>query len=308
MVAYPHSLPDVQPDIGETPLATLMESESMVPALAAREWVIDATRRQGRSHALLLTAGKGVATLRHGQVALRAPCLAWLPPGMAQSIRLEAGSAGYMLSAAEELVSRASAASQHAAALRNVADRLLHIGPDEMAAGRDMLRPVFEAVSHELRQAAKGAAGIAVAYLSIVLTHLWRMSDIDPEAPTGERPGSVVFQRFLRVVEMHFREHWPISRYARTLGVTERRLHAASMRSAGCGPLAVVHERLLQEARVRLQQSPLPVAQVAYGLGFRDTAHFNRFFKRHMGVPPGSYRRRVLEEAGREDLTYSAWP
>jgi len=295
-------------DAGDTPLATLIDGESMVPALAPREWVVEAARRQGRSHALLLTSGKGLAVLRHGQFALRAPCLAWLPPGMAQSVRLEAGGAGYMLSAAEELVSRASSASQHAAALRNVADRLLHIGPDEMTSGVDMLRPVFEAVNHELRQGAKGAAGIVAAYLAIVLTHLWRMSDIDPEAPTGDRPGSVVFQRFLRVVELHFREHWPISRYARTLGVTERRLHAAAMRSAGCGPLAVVHGRLLQEARVRLQQSPLPVAQVAYGLGFRDTAHFNRFFKRHMGEPPGSYRRRMLESAAREDLTYSAWP
>ena len=38
---------------------------------------------------------------------------------------------------------------------------------------------------------------------------------------------------------------------------------------------------------MRLQQLDLPVEQIGYGLGFRDPAYFNRFFRKYRGASPG---------------------
>ncbi len=40
-------------------------------------------------------------------------------------------------------------------------------------------------------------------------------------------------------------------------------------------------------------RAPSPVKQIAFALGFKDTAYFSRFFRKHTGEAPGVWRRRV---------------
>ena len=70
-------------------------------------------------------------------------------------------------------------------------------------------------------------------------------------------------------------------------------------------------ERL--EAVTRLERSAISIKQLAFVLGFKDTAYFNRFFRRQLRIPPGRYRR----EIGRRDaaqrprppsFTFADWP
>ena len=60
--------------------------------------------------------------------------------------------------------------------------------------------------------------------------------------------------------------------------------------------------------RERLQQLDLPVEQIGYGLGFRDPAYFNRFFRKYRGASPGNYRRQIRLEHARSGPSYAAWP
>jgi AraC family transcriptional activator of pobA len=64
-----------------------------------------------------------------------------------------------------------------------------------------------------------------------------------------------------------------------------------------------------EEARLRLENTELPIEQIAYGLGFRDPGHFNRFFQRLTGVSPGSYRQNIA--TARSTIaapSFAAWP
>jgi AraC family transcriptional activator of pobA len=93
------------------------------------------------------------------------------------------------------------------------------------------------------------------------------------------------------------------------LGVTRTHLHDACGRSARCTPLKLVHDRLLEEARLRLENTEFPVEQIAYSLGFRDPGYFNRFFKRQAGVSPGAYRQNIA--TARSTIaapSFAAWP
>ncbi|WP_456316781.1 helix-turn-helix domain-containing protein [Teichococcus aestuarii] len=78
--------------------------------------------------------------------------------------------------------------------------------------------------------------------------------------------------------------------YQKALGLSEKRLAALCRAAAGRTPLQILNERRITEARRSLRYSSLSVAEIGYGLGFRDPAYFSRFFRRMTGLTPGQAR------------------
>lgn len=99
-----------------------------------------------------------------------------------------------------------------------------------------------------------------------------------------------LFRRFNALIEQHYREHWPLLRYAREVGVTASRLNEVCRLFAGRSSKRLVFERLTDEARRQLRATGASASEIAYALGFKDPAYFSRFFARHTGMSPGAYR------------------
>jgi len=98
---------------------------------------------------------------------------------------------------------------------------------------------------------------------------------------------------FQAAVEHRFRELPCVVDYAALLGVTPEHLSRAVTRHVGVAPSAVIHRRLLLEAKRRLRFTREPVHAIASHLGFEYPSYFVRFFKRGAGTTPGAYRRRA---------------
>jgi AraC family transcriptional regulator, transcriptional activator of pobA len=52
----------------------------------------------------------------------------------------------------------------------------------------------------------------------------------------------------------------------------------------------IIAQRIVQEAKSLLKHSNWNVSEIAYSLGFEETAHFNNFFKKHVGETPLKFR------------------
>ena len=74
--------------------------------------------------------------------------------------------------------------------------------------------------------------------------------------------------------------------------MTESGLNRLCLAATGRPAFDLVQERLMLEARRKLRYIPLPVANIAYELGFADPGYFSRFFRRHAGESPAQWRRR----------------
>ena len=140
----------------------------------------------------------------------------------------------------------------------------------------------------ELRAPGRGSMTMISSHVLQLCLHLWRsvVSDESGSEDALRGDGPRLVGNFLQLVELHYRDGWPVSRYAAALGVTEDKLHAHCKREKARSPRAIVHERLIHEACTRLQQLDLPVEQIGYGLGFRDPGYFSRFFRKHPAIPP----------------------
>jgi len=58
-------------------------------------------------------------------------------------------------------------------------------------------------------------------------------------------------------------------------------------------PNEYLTELRLDEAKRLMSDSTVSVAEAAERSGFRDAGYFSTVFRKHMGIPPSEYRRRI---------------
>jgi AraC family transcriptional regulator of adaptative response / DNA-3-methyladenine glycosylase II len=84
---------------------------------------------------------------------------------------------------------------------------------------------------------------------------------------------------------------------AAELGVSARHLRRATEARLGVSPLALAQTRRLALAKQLLQDTALPVTQIAFAAGFASVRRFNAAFAEAMGAPPSRLRRENVEPA-----------
>ena len=287
----------------------VLHAETIAPSLSEREWVLPENADEPRAHAFLILSRRGILRGSEEEMELPSPFLLWLPSHGGKTVRIDAGARGYMLSVDDDFLTRTVSSAPEGSLLRPVMSRFVLLPPQRLQERADEIAHSFQALAREVRSPDRVSMTILGAHLTVIGLHIWRLAQSDAPVEAGLRgTGHHVLQQFRQLVELRYREHWSVGRYAAALGVTEDRLHAVCVRNAGHPPRALVCDRVVQDACMRLQQMDVPIEQIAFGLGFKDPGYFNRFFKKHVGIPPGVYRRRVKAQRAGSTGSYAAWP
>ena len=100
-----------------------------------------------------------------------------------------------------------------------------------------------------------------------------------------------LFFDFLRLVPIHFADRHDVAFYASQLCITPRYLSQIVREVSGRTVVDYINQMLLMEASYLLQQTSLPIVQIADRLHFSETASFTRFFTRMKGMTPREFRR-----------------
>nr|WP_282571800.1 helix-turn-helix domain-containing protein [Roseomonas acroporae] len=150
---------------------------------------------------------------------------------------------------------------------------------------------VFENLAREVFGSLPGSISAVAALVKLLLVGVLRTRSIRSVTEPSAVARADLHRQFRRLVEAHLRENWPVSRFAAELGVSADRLHAACTETVSRAPQAILHDRLMLEARRSLIYTTLPVSKIAFDLGFNDPAYFSRFFTSRAGMSPAAYRR-----------------
>lgn len=81
------------------------------------------------------------------------------------------------------------------------------------------------------------------------------------------------------------------SQFAEQLNVHVNHLNRALKETINKTTTQIIAIRVLYEAKKLLDQTDWNIADIAYGLGFREVTHFNSFFKKRTQVSPTGYRK-----------------
>lgn len=133
--------------------------------------------------------------------------------------------------------------------------------------------------------------------VSLIFIQLVRLGDVTSPRMNNCSGDLTLFRSFNELIENHFLEHLPLSKYAQELAITEMRLNDVCRRVADISSKKLIFDRQMQEAKRLLIFSDASINSVCYQLGFKDPAYFSRFFTRHAGVRPSDYRNQHLNAA-----------
>lgn len=127
--------------------------------------------------------------------------------------------------------------------------------------------------------------------LLIVSTRL--LKDKFPDASVGLSQMELIRQYNI-LVEKHFKELHKVKEYAALLHKSPKTLSNLFSRHINKSPLNVINERIILEAKRLLLYSDLSSDEIAVQLGYSDSGHFSKFFKRHTGSSPSTFKKLKL--------------
>ncbi|SEJ26220.1 AraC-type DNA-binding protein [Dyadobacter koreensis] len=162
---------------------------------------------------------------------------------------------------------------------------------------RDLILAQLAALRLKTEQVSKNTS-----YTEDILRHLFSALILEigalyqkeekPYVVSGTRKESVAHQ-FLKLVVQRFKEEKSVQAYADMLNITPKYLSTATRELTGKTAGDLIDEMLILEAKVLLSTSGMPIAHIAEFLNFSDQFVFSKFFKKHAGLNPSTFRRSV---------------
>jgi AraC family transcriptional activator of pobA len=150
---------------------------------------------------------------------------------------------------------------------------------------------ILDAVQRETDSTLPGHDRAARYHLGLL--SVWLQRQAARHAADAQRPDAArrLVARYTALLEQEFHSGQGVADYAERLGVTATHLTRCCNLACGRPASALLHDRLLFEARRLLSDTNLPVGRIATTLGFTSPAYFTRAFQHQTGKTPSAFRR-----------------
>jgi AraC family transcriptional activator of pobA len=261
----------------------LLHYESIAQRSSLHDWEIKPHRHGDLYQFLYVQQGEAQLHIEDTMSSVQGGVVQWVPPLCVHGFRFSRDVEGSVLTLASPVISRF--------------EQALGIPPAfgkafRLSAGEDKrhLDTIFAALAQEYAHEAPGRELVLGAWVNLLLTWLQRQCMAQQAVASAPARGHQHFSRFSLLVERHFREQWPVQKYAGQLGISVVRLNALCHQLGNQTALQFIHQRLLLEAKRNLIYTAMTMAQISDSLGFSEPAYFSRFFRRMHGCSPNAFR------------------
>jgi len=235
-------------EAGDWSTAALLHSEPLFERSRMHAWRIRPHRHNNLVQLFWLSRGHGTARFDAEARELAAPCIAVIPERCVHEFDWSEESAGFAISLESTLV-------QELHSQLGLADEAFrHAGVLEAADDAGYLDMLFRHIQAEY----SGEAELHEAALDSLIRALavW----IARQAPAGfaltapASRGSIHFGRFAQLLDRHHKEHWNVTDYAGSLGVSPSHLNTICREHGGASAQRLIHFLGIQTSSGRLYE------------------------------------------------------
>jgi AraC family transcriptional activator of pobA len=263
--------------------------ESIAARSSLHNWEIRPHRHHGLFQLLWLAKGNGSVLLDDVPGQLVPGSVVMVPQHCVHGFRFSRDAGGMVLTLTYPMLASLGGALGH---------RLLSMSAPFLlqqtrSGARTQVRQLWQMLSTAYETPGEFRAPLLESLVVSLLVVLMRDLATSGQTQGGQpslTPASVHLARFTAAIERSFLTHAPLAHYASQLGLSTAHLNALCRQLAGRTALAMIHERLLLEARRNLVYTAMTIREVAETLGFSDPAYFTRFFRRATGMSPSVFR------------------
>ena len=120
--------------------------------------------------------------------------------------------------------------------------------------------------------------------------------DSDPIRKKRER----LINKITDYLNEHYAEALTLSQISEKFFISASHLSHVFKKETGLSPIQYMMQRRIGEAQSLLVETLLPIQEIEEQLGFNDSAHFSKMFKKCVGVTPKEYRKHFAERRRRK--------
>jgi len=133
----------------------------------------------------------------------------------------------------------------------------------------------------------------AESLANVLAVHLLRRYSLS-EQPIREASNGLSKQKLYRAIETihdNFNRDISLAEIAANVGISPYHFARLFKQSTGLAPHQYLLELRIERAKALLSETTLPLAEIAYLLGFADQSHFTAAFRRLTRATPKAYRK-----------------
>lgn len=243
-----------------------------------------------RYEILWLKQGSSLLNLNHEifRVGINEVC--FLTPGQIRTIQITPDATGYYISLSPDLLTMAGTESLLLSLQFRDINSPIRI-PTEMETNSEIGNILLK-MHHEFSGEKTMRSELLNCWLKAFILYLSRSFSPDGTNEALSREMSFV-NRFIQLVSQQFITRKMVTDYANELCVTRGYLNYIVKKVTGFTASYFIQHCVILEAKKEAIHSGRSMKEIAYRLGFDDTAHFSKFFKTNCGINFSDFRKRT---------------
>ncbi|MBP2615007.1 helix-turn-helix domain-containing protein [Chryseobacterium jejuense] len=154
------------------------------------------------------------------------------------------------------------------------------------------IQKIIRDIQSELNDEDSGTEEMLRTLLKLIILKSTRIWKKQHKLSDKEQQADVQFLRkFSKLVEQHYKALHTVADYADLMCVTPKNLSKKIGLVSKDTPNEIIKNRIMLESKRLLAHTQLSVKEIAYSLNYEDDAYFVRFFTKHSGMSPTSFRK-----------------
>lgn len=132
------------------------------------------------------------------------------------------------------------------------------------------------------------------AFRSFIYRAIYVMNELYDDRQSVSLPvqNNNHFNRFMRLLEENYKNEHSIRFYSDKMGLSPKYLSLLIKKASGKLATEWIDEYIILEAKNLIKYSSMSIQEISYSLNFPNQSFFGKYFKRHTGLSPKSYRLR----------------